>query len=136
MENYFIIFKDTVVPVGRWVERHNGFITALATIAIALFTLVLWWATRKLWKVAQEQSKDMKKSLTIAEEAADAAKKGAEVAERALHISEQAYLTVDHFAFKKPLEVGKKPEIKMSIINNGRTPAQIIELFTQIDILK
>jgi hypothetical protein len=59
--------------ISVWIEANSDFITAAATVAIAFFTLTLWRATPKLWKIAQEQSRDIKISLAISQKAADAA---------------------------------------------------------------
>jgi hypothetical protein len=37
-----------------FLDDHSGAFTALTTVAIACFTLTLWWSTEKMWKVASD----------------------------------------------------------------------------------
>jgi hypothetical protein len=131
--SFLFIFKDAIVSVGRWIETHSDFVSAAATIAIAAFTLTLWWATRRLWKVSQEQSRDMKTSLDIALKTANAAQKSAEVAEIALHVAERAYLSISNFELRH-FKIDDNVEIIYQIKNVGRTPAKIIKSLTIVDI--
>lgn len=132
MISFFVVFKDAAVFVGRWVQLHSAFVTATATAVIAVFTWALVCANRKLWQASQEHSKHLQDSVAISREAADAAKKSAEVAETALHISERAYLSIDQIGFVEPLKVGEMPNLKLKIINTGKTPAQIIDTSTNV----
>ncbi len=133
--SFFFIFKEVIVSVIDWIDLHNDFVTAAATIAIALFTLTLYWATRKLWKASQEQSRDMKASLKIAQETAEAAKKSAEVAEIALYVAERAYLRIDNFRLDN-FSIGHYLNVHYEIHNVGHTPAQIRESLTIVDIVE
>jgi len=65
---------------------------------------------------------------------AKAATDSARVADQALQISQRAYLTIDQISLKNPLQQDKIPVVQLKIINNGRTPAQVIEIFSKIDI--
>jgi hypothetical protein len=121
--------------IAAWIETNSDFVSATGTIAIAAFTLTLWWATRKLWKVSQEQSRDMKTSLAITEKAADAAQKSAKVAEIALHVAEKAYLKIDSFEIVN-FSIGHHLNVLYEIHNVGHTPAQIMESLTIVDIVE
>ena len=69
------------IPVAvDWADRHEPFITAFATVAIAAFTLTLWLATRGLFRMAARQDVATRRSLRISREAANAAKKSADAA--------------------------------------------------------
>jgi len=125
---FLVIFKDAVVSVGRWIEHHSNFVSAAATVVIAAFTLTLWCATRKLWKVSQEQSRHMETSIAAAEKAADAAKDSAE----ALPAIERAYLFVKVVLEipdpRQVIKIGTKDmpganRVKVTITNHGKTPA-------------
>jgi len=48
---------DIALSIGCFLEAHNGAITAVATLAIATFTLTLWIATRDLWNAGKDQLK-------------------------------------------------------------------------------
>lgn len=127
-----LIFKEGPVSVIDWIETHSDLVTAIATIAIAGFTLTLWWATRKLWKVSQQQSEDMKKSLATAKKAANAAKVSADN----LPIVERAYVFAKiELKDRIPLTVGPKDiEISLYLQNYGRTPAIVKEIFCHVGI--
>jgi hypothetical protein len=43
------------VCVENWTEKYEGAIGALATLAIAAFTVMLWRSTDKLWKAGEQQ---------------------------------------------------------------------------------
>lgn len=59
-------------------DKYDRAITALSTLVIAVFTVILAWATAGLWKMADRQAEDMKESLRIADESAKAAKRTVE----------------------------------------------------------
>jgi hypothetical protein len=90
----YTFIVDCLNSVSIWIESNSDFVTAAATIAIAFFTWTLYRATRKLWKVSQEQSRDMKDSLAIAQEAADAAKDSARVARDTLTSTRRAFISL------------------------------------------
>jgi flagellar basal body-associated protein FliL len=74
-------------------------------------------------------------TLRETKKAANAATKGAKVAEDALHIAERAYLSIDQIGFVKPLKIGEVPELKLKIFNTGKTPAQIVDISTNVKVL-
>jgi len=120
--SFLSIFKETIISIGKWIECHSDFVTAGATAAIALFTLALFIATKKLWKASQEQSRDMKESINVARKAADF-----------LQASERAYLFV-RVRIKKTNKINYEAEelnkipnrIETIITNHGKTPALIL----------
>jgi hypothetical protein len=83
-------------------DKHEGTITALFTVILALSTIALWWSTDKLWlageaqrksseriadrqrhsseRIAMEQRMQMRSSITASQTAAKAAKKSADAA--------------------------------------------------------
>jgi hypothetical protein len=118
-------------------------ITALATIAIAIFTLTLKRATDKLWDASERQLKlladtsaiqsgDMQASIAAARQSADAATKAA------AHVpqTERAYLFLEldissNFETifpEKPEGPFIRPHVQFGFRNHGRTPAIIQEL--------
>ena len=139
---FFIILKDAAISVGRWIQAHNGFVSAVATVVIAAFTVTLWLANRKLWKatigllqVSHEHSRHMEKSLAIAQESANAAKKSAEVAEDTLQITQMAYVDITDHQLSRPLSIGVNPQIVYEITNHGNTVAHITEVVNIVDIV-
>src|SRR5882762_4419617 len=68
-----------------FLENHNAAITAVATVAIAWFTVALSVSTRRLWKEAKTASE-------IANRASLEAKRSADLAEAALVAGERAFV--------------------------------------------
>ncbi len=106
-----------------------GCITALATAIIAVFTICLWWSTRKLWKTTI-------RSVEATEKAADAAKASSE----ALPTLERAYLYVssvnvnmENWMYAPTDQISP---IKIEVSNYGRTPAKVKEIITTIQVGK
>ena len=77
------------IKIVQILDKMGGVITALATIAIAIFTLTLKRATDRLWDAGERQlallantsaaqSRDMEASISAAQKAADAAHLNAE----------------------------------------------------------
>jgi len=82
------------IKVAQILDKAGGIITALATIAIAIFTLTLKRATDKLWDAGERQlkllsetsaaqSRDMKASIATAERSAEIAREAMIAGERA-----------------------------------------------------
>ena len=71
---------NALVDVEHFVDQHEKFLLAIATVAIAIFTYTLWRATRGLQVLAAKQSEDTQTALRIAEQSADAAKASADAA--------------------------------------------------------
>lgn len=52
-----------IADIEEFIDAHEKFSIVLATIAIAGFTFTLWQATEGLFRIAEQQGKDMKSSL-------------------------------------------------------------------------
>jgi hypothetical protein len=106
-----------VAGIERLRETPPDVWTALATIAIATFTLTLWLSTEKMWEVT---------------------KRSTEIAERALTELEAPFVVVKITApgFAKPAGLGVtymgQVPINFSFINYGRTPALMLECFEDL----
>jgi hypothetical protein len=121
-------------------------VTALATIAIAAFTLNLKWSTDKLWKagedqfrlaetVSDRQASEIRDQIAIARESADAVKHSADAAvaaERARFfiVIEKHNLTeiIEHVENRGALASGENFSIQCHFKNYGKTPGIIKEL--------
>ena len=80
--------------IGHMITDHpNEFITAVATCVVAAFTVVLARSTTRLWKVAEEQSRDMKASIAAANEATKAAITSNQIAVTNAEQQLRAYVT-------------------------------------------
>jgi hypothetical protein len=133
--NYLI---DRIVSLSEWIDLHSEFVTAAATAVIAVFTWALVCANRKLWKVSQEQSRDMKDSLRIAQKSADAAKESAD----AFQAIERARLFVKVKRDPPPKKGESIESIKegynrvlINIINEGKSLAIITKINWYIGVM-
>ena len=107
--------------IGNFLERHNGAITAIATIIIAVFTWRLWWSTNNLWSAAE-------KSGVVAAVAANAAKASADAAVRAS--MPILFPAVSEFRSLHDLT----PSLSFVFENYGDTPGTIREVRAELRI--
>jgi hypothetical protein len=109
-----------IISAGRFLEDHNGAVTAVATVFIAAFTIVLALVTRR--------------QAHLTRIAAEAAKRSALVAERALTELERPYLAVDVPASGVSVDISGTfsfvEQARWVAINYGRTPALLIDRLT------
>jgi hypothetical protein len=99
-----------LVCEGAFIDENSGTLTALATIAIAAFTLTLWRATDKLWGNALEQAR---------------------TAERAYTELERPYLYMEFPSSGFLIDgigVTRSGNFILRCVNHGRTPADITQL--------
>ncbi len=124
---------------------NAGTITAVATAAIAWFTLTLKRSTDKLWAAgerqleviqdnAAQQSADTKASISAAQKLATAAQKSAEVAIAAMG-SDRAWLTIDPIdtidaenGVRDGVPFRRAAGFQMNWRNRGRSPAVSVEI--------
>jgi hypothetical protein len=107
-----------VVEISRALERHDGLLTAIATIVIAAFTFILALATIKLWR-------ETKNAGRVALKTAES-----------LVLSERAYVKMSHLSkglvsIDLPDEINKTRKgyrIMIQVKNFGRTPATITDV--------
>jgi hypothetical protein len=92
-----------------WSAKLTDWLLAAFSLALAIFTWLLyratagmWGATQELRNFAEEQSRDMKASIAVANAAARAAQKSADVAERALISTERAFVFLK-YAYASPV---------------------------------
>jgi hypothetical protein len=104
-----------LIKIGQALDALGVAITALATIAIAWFTLSLRRSTDRLWDAGEAQR-------ALSEE----------TAERQL----RAYLSVEpvHFDFKRGPNQVLSCKVRLQIKNAGQTPAYRVEIDTDFRI--
>ncbi len=110
--------------LDRWLTAST---VALAVFTLLLFgaTFLMWVATYKLAKSAEMESRrravEMTDSLAIARTSADAASKSADVAEKTLKLTQRGFIGFSNFVVKG-LQSNKQPE-KFSFLtkNVGNT---------------
>jgi hypothetical protein len=127
---------------GRFIDRHDPSITALATIIIAAFTFTLWQSTEKLWRASEKQfrhaeieaqrarvnrlrdAERFEEQVAIARDSANAARMSAQAAIGV----EIARVLISNIEFQWN-SVGNLvgnlqfPKVTISVKNYGRTPA-------------
>jgi hypothetical protein len=129
-----------------FLDRHNGVVTALATLAIACFTYNYTSYAQRQWITMHAQLGEMHSSsaqtdrlIAAATIQSEAAKLSAETAQQALKISErsielaQESLRLDQRAWVVVKEMlcsnlteGQPVTAKITITNTGKTPANAI----------
>lgn len=124
------IFSNTtrgLECITDWLGTNSDAVTALATIAIALFTWTLWRATTGLLKTANNQAADNLRAIKASEKSAKAAKDSAD----ALKAIERArlFVRVEHIQrgeLKRIDGIQEGPnEIRVIVINEGKSLATI-----------
>jgi hypothetical protein len=132
LEGPFIVgARDIFIGFTKFAEDNEGAITALSTLAIAIFTVVLAAATIGLWRAADQQKADMRESLRIASESA----KAALIQANTMMSAERGYGKMSHC---QPLDLGNTVntvQFKMEIRNWGRTPIQVTRLLLSVHVL-
>ena len=114
--------------ISDFLESHDGAITAIATVFIAIFTIALAYSTKRLWREAKSASR-------IAKQSADAAEKSAKVSEIALIVTQRAYISGSTFeAIPIRDEQSNIKEWQISIYwqNDGLTPANPLHIGTNL----
>jgi len=78
----------------KFLDTHNGLVTAFATAIVALFTVVLAIATIELKKLGEQQAEDMKASIAETKRSADAASTNAKVARDTLIHTQRSIIVI------------------------------------------
>ena len=108
-----------LLVISEWLESHNGAITAIATVFMAVFTLRLWVSTNRLWQESVSSGKTATTAANTAKESVIS-----------LKASERAYVFVEVHV-EEPIFAGTQMSgdffVTIKFWNYGKTPA-IIEL--------
>jgi hypothetical protein len=136
VEGHWAIFQW---PIGnfaleslRWFGRtlqeyHDSIITA-ATVVIAWFTATLWRANHGLWKIANRQLEDMKRSIAASEKAAEAAERTVNKMEENAQRELRAYVSVKQLFQTAVLDPENRKlngsHVAVEWQNTGRTPTR------------
>ncbi len=137
--NYYCSIYELAVALSAFVETYSGAFTALATIAIAWFTLTLKRSTDKLWEAGESQLRHaeteavrddvrLQEQMSIARQNADAAIQQARTAEAALTQLERPYIFIFNISGLELNELTEEGIIltaTYSVANYGKTPAII-----------
>lgn len=114
---------------GIAVNANNGAVTALATVVMAVFSVLLYQATQAASEISDDALRETKKAHEIASAAAAAAKVSAEAAVAA----ERAWVFLNG-KIKTDLSPSHHEDFEISFVlrNCGRTPAIIRRFGTAI----
>jgi hypothetical protein len=64
--------STSFIEIAKFLEEHNGAISAISTVFVAAFTYTLWRATTKLWHSSLKHSQHLESSLAEASRSASA----------------------------------------------------------------
>lgn len=87
VDRAFARVRLSIACTGIVADKNNGAITALAGVAVALFTFTLWLVTWDMVKIASRQREDILRSIVAAERSAEASLKQADIAAQTAVIS-------------------------------------------------
>lgn len=125
-----------IIAVVNWTDENNGFVTALATVAIAILTGVYVHYSRAQWKVMRDQLPDLHTSAEAAKDAAKAADASAKTAQQQLEMSERPWMSAEFF-INQPIEFQPNGDIGAqvhAIIKNiGHSVATDVRLILGAD---
>jgi hypothetical protein len=128
-----------VIETTKFLNDCGASISALATIAIAYFTLTLKRATDKLWlageaqaaitrDIATEQASQTREAIAQAKLSADAATKQVEISRSSVTTIERAYVFCEridaNWTADKPSELVRKWSFNVVWRNSGKTPTR------------
>lgn len=66
------VVTASILRAYIWADEQAGFVAAISSVAVAVFTAVLWVATDRLWHSANDQGVAMDRSIAEAARAASA----------------------------------------------------------------
>lgn len=123
-----------IVRTINWLNAKAGFVTALATIVIAILTGFYVHYSRAQWTVMRDQLPELKKSANAARDAADAAKSAATTAasgltdsEKYFLIEQRPYMVVDEgfpqLVTPQAPTADQPIKVNVQFRNIGKTPA-------------
>jgi hypothetical protein len=137
---------QSVIAVVNWTDKNDGFITALATVVIAVLTGIYVHYSRAQWKVMRDQLTEMTNSRLQAKTDSASAitaqqaiaqtslstsqgnfDKSSQSAENTFRDEQRAWIgvtrqTLEQFEEKKAVVIG------VSITNAGKTPARNLKI--------
>ncbi len=132
------IIRQTLLKIQNaivFIDRHNGVVTALATIAIAILTAFYVGYAKNQWMVMHAQLEEIRSSSTQTDKLiaastvqSEASKISAETARQTLIASQRAWLGPNDAKLDGTPVVGKKLNVFISFHNTGKEPARNVAL--------
>ena len=147
--------------VGTFTSDNDSAIAAVSALLVAVFTFTLWNATSRLWRSAEKQLAEFRRSLDQARAIADqqiseASRTAAAMELVAASIAEsagttatmardqrefwqrqmRAYLSVNYgTVVPQDNTTGWRTEVRMILVNTGHTPAHDVSYVANADVL-
>jgi hypothetical protein len=128
--DYECAAKDGVILQGVSVlaKIPPEWLGAISSIFIAIFTLTLWIATDRLWRISLIHARHTNRSVNAAQTSADAAKETADFTRKSVISSQRAWLTAEISLVKGQEQIvfsqdGAVLPIRIDIKNIGNSPA-------------
>ena len=111
------------------VRDEHDTVTAIFTVVLAISTIFLWDATRRLWIAGETQIKETRKAVAASESSAVAAQKALKLARDNSERQLRAYVHIGKVVFD-PCEITPDKGIKfvLHLRNGGRTPAYFVSM--------
>lgn len=105
----------------RFLDEHDGSITALATVAIVVLTFVYVKYSKRQWQAMNGQLEEMRKSTKAAQDAAETAKD-------TLKLTYRPRITITKIYPQENLDNGKLA-VGFSVLNYGPITARNVRVF-------
>jgi hypothetical protein len=122
----YVVRYHLILWLFAFVAKYSGGISAVATIAIAGYTIVLARVSNRQADLIKESIAEATKATEHAETTANAAQEQARIAWQALAANERAWLSLtihDFDDFVSPRLGGAAIKIRLCVKNIGKTPA-------------
>ena len=118
-----------IAALSHLVHDEHDTVTAIFTVVLALSTLFLWDATRRLWISGETQIKETRKAVAASERSAVAAQDALELARSNSERQLRAYVHIGKVVFD-PCEIAPDKGLKfvVHLRNGGRTPAYFVSM--------
>lgn len=123
--------KTFVNTIGRatmrvvnWLDEKGPFVTAVATVVIAVLTAFYVHYSRAQWQVMRDQLPELQKSAAAAKSAAETADAALKSSQKSFEIDQRPYIVTEIPQFSgNGLVADKGIQANITFKNIGRTPA-------------
>lgn len=126
------IVTASVLRLFVWLDGHNGFVAALASVVIAIFTAVLWRATDKTAALAEQTVALAGQQVALEGLQTDVLEKQKEIARQQYLAEHRPKLVLKDVFFSGDTEFG---EVSFEIANSGGVIASITGGFIALDFV-
>jgi hypothetical protein len=133
--DYYCAAYGVTVAFGAFVDLHNGFFTALATVAVAAFTLTLWRSGEKTIRLTRMMAAIARRQMRIVGHQTDIQQKQHAIGRLQYFADHRPRLHVRHVTLANeggpmPIEIrlshGSEVSGALSVVNVGGSNATIV----------